>query len=170
MQDYVYCIYYYTLYWTHSIHVHVFVRIYVLYLIICCIQLKYYNKKGHPLRVEDTYIWRVLQGLSTETVYLHYSMNAEGMHYSSWEVSRDSLRFFVESNATDHQEVSSFFFREKNQSLVNFKPATWSLESCHLTTLAPRPIYFIIIICIIYSCPKCSIRKIGHPQRLVIIT
>ena len=35
------------------------------------------NKKGHPLRVEDTYIWRVLQGLSTETVYLRHSANAE---------------------------------------------------------------------------------------------
>ena len=53
-------------------------------------RIKYYNKKGHPLRVEDTYIWRVLQGLSTETVYLHHSTNAEGMHYSSWEVSRES--------------------------------------------------------------------------------
>ena len=35
------------------------------------------NKKGHPLRVEDTYIWRALQGLSTETVYLRHSANAE---------------------------------------------------------------------------------------------
>ena len=35
------------------------------------------NKKGHPLRVEDTYIWRALQGLSTETVYLCHSANAE---------------------------------------------------------------------------------------------
>ena len=65
------------------------------------------NKKGHPLRVKDTYIWSALQGLSTETVYLHHSTNAEGMHYSSWEVSCESqsfpLRFFVESNATDHQ-------------------------------------------------------------------
>ena len=38
---------------------------------------KYYNKKGHPLRVEHTYIWRILQGLSTETVYLRHSANAE---------------------------------------------------------------------------------------------
>ena len=64
-------------------------------------------EKGHPLRVEDTYIWRALQGLSTETVYLHHSTNAEDMHYSSWGVSCESqsspLRFFVESNATDHQ-------------------------------------------------------------------
>ena len=91
-------------------------------------------------------------------------------HYSSWGVSRESqsspLRFFVESNATNHQEVSSFFSDEnpKNPSLVDFERATWSLESCHLTTPPPWPIYFIIIICIIYSCPKCSIRKIGHPQ------
>ena len=35
------------------------------------------NKKGHPLRVKDTYIWRALQGLSTETVYLRHSANAE---------------------------------------------------------------------------------------------
>ena len=35
------------------------------------------NKKGHPLKVEDTYIWRALQGLSTETVYLRHSANAE---------------------------------------------------------------------------------------------
>ena len=38
-------------------------------------------------------------------------------HYSSWEVSRESqsspLRFFVESIATDHQEVSSFFSEKK---------------------------------------------------------
>ena len=51
-------------------------------------------------------------------MYLHHSTNAEGMHYSSWEVSRESqsspLRFFVESNATDHQEVSSFFQRKKS--------------------------------------------------------
>ena len=33
------------------------------------------KKKGHPLRVEDTYI--PLQGLSTETVYLRHSANAE---------------------------------------------------------------------------------------------
>ena len=74
-----------------------------------------FYKKGHPLKVEDTYMRRALQWLSTETVYLHYSTNAEGMHYSSWEVSRESqsspLWFFVESNATDHQEVS--FFSEK---------------------------------------------------------
>ena len=42
-----------------------------VYLIIRCIQLKYYNKKGHPLRVEG------LQGLSTETVYLGHSAYAE---------------------------------------------------------------------------------------------
>ena len=30
-----------------------------------------------PLRVKDTYIWRALQGLSTETVYLRHSTNAE---------------------------------------------------------------------------------------------
>ena len=128
-----------------------------------------FYKKGHPLRVEDTYIWRALQWLSTETVYLHYSTNAEGMHYSSWEVSRESqsspLRFFVESNATDHQEVS-FFFSEKKSVIWGVEPATWSLESCHLTTPPPWPIYFIIIICIIYSCPQCSIQKIGHPQPL----
>ena len=35
------------------------------------------NKKDHPLRVKDTYIWRALQGLSTETVYLRHSANAE---------------------------------------------------------------------------------------------
>ena len=35
------------------------------------------NKKGQPLRVKDTYIWRALQGLSTEDVYLHHSANAE---------------------------------------------------------------------------------------------
>ena len=85
----------------------------------CIVQRTVYLiKKGHPLRVKDTYIWRVLQGLSTETVYLHHSTNAEGMHYSSWEVSRESqsspLRFFVESNATDHQEVSSFFSEKKS--------------------------------------------------------
>ena len=38
-------------------------------------------------------------------------------HYSSWEVSRESqsspLRFFVESIATDHQEVSYFFSENK---------------------------------------------------------
>ena len=34
-----------------------------------------FNKKGHPLSVEDTYI--ALQGLSTETVYLRHSANAE---------------------------------------------------------------------------------------------
>ena len=38
-------------------------------------------------------------------------------HYSSWEVSRESqsspLRFFVESIATDHQEVSYFFSEKK---------------------------------------------------------
>ena len=101
----------------HALHLwFILILINVLYLIICCIE--YYNKKGHPLRVEDTYIWRVLQGLSTETVYLHHSTNAEGMHYSSWGVSRESqsspLRFFVESNATDHQEVSSFFSEKKS--------------------------------------------------------
>ena len=36
------------------------------------------TKKGHPLRVEDTYIWIALQGLSTETVYLRHSANTEG--------------------------------------------------------------------------------------------
>ena len=45
-------------------------------------------------------------------------MNAEGMHYSSWEVSCESqsspLRFFVEGNATDIQEVSSFFSEKKS--------------------------------------------------------
>ena len=39
--------------------------------------VKNINKKGHPLRVKDTYIWRALQGLSTETVYLCHSANAE---------------------------------------------------------------------------------------------
>ena len=34
---------------------------------------------------KDTYIWRALQWLSTETVYLHYSTNAEDMPYSSWD-------------------------------------------------------------------------------------
>ena len=31
---------------------------------------------GHPLRVKSP-IWRALQGLSTETVYLRHSANAE---------------------------------------------------------------------------------------------
>ena len=60
---------------------------------------------------------------STVTFHLHYSTNAEGMHYSSWEVSRESqsspLRFFVESNATDHQEVS--FFSEKKSALSELR-------------------------------------------------
>ena len=47
-------------------------------------------------------------------------------HYSSWEVSRESqsspLRFFVESIATDHQEVSSFFFMEKIRPLEDSNP------------------------------------------------
>ena len=74
---------------------------------------KYYNKKGHPLRVEDD-IWRILQGLSTETVYLCHSANAEDTILAGGSAASPKappLRFFVESNATDHQEVSSFFFR-----------------------------------------------------------
>ena len=116
--------------------------------------------------------WRALQGLSTETVYLHHSTNAEGMHYSSWGVSRESqsspLRFFVESNATDHQEVSSSFSDKnpKNPSLVDFERATWSLEVVSPANRLPWPIYFIIIICIIYSCPQCWIRKIGYSKPL----
>ena len=88
-------------------------------------------------------------------------------HYSSWGVSRESqsspLRFFVESNATDHQEVSSFFSDKnpKNPSLLDFERATWSLEVVSPANRLPWPIYFIIIICIIYSCPQCWIRKIG---------
>ena len=72
------------------------------------------NKKGHPLRVKDTYIWRALQGLSTETVYLRHSANAEDTILAGGSAASPKappLRFFVESNATDHQEVSSFFFR-----------------------------------------------------------
>ena len=93
-------------------------------------------------------------------------------HYSSWGVSRESqsspLRFFVESNATDHQEVSSIFSDKnpKNPSLVDFERATWSLEVVSPANRLPWPIYFIIIICIIYSYPQCWIRQIGHPQPL----
>ena len=36
------------------------------------------NKKGHPFKGRRLlYIWRALQGLSTETVYLRHSANAE---------------------------------------------------------------------------------------------
>ena len=93
-------------------------------------------------------------------------------HYSSWGVSRESqsspLRFFVESNATDHQEVSSFFSDKnpKNPSLRDFERATWSLEVVSPANRLPWPIYFIIIICIIYSCPQCWIRKIGYSKPL----
>ena len=58
--------------------------------------------------------WGALQGLSTETVYLCHSANAEGTILAGGSAASPKappLRFFVESNATDHQEVSSFFFR-----------------------------------------------------------
>ena len=61
-----------------------------------------HKKNGHPLRIEDTYIWRALQGLSTETVYLRHSTNAEDTILAGRSQS-SPLQFFVESIATDHQ-------------------------------------------------------------------
>ena len=45
---------------------------------------------------------------------LGHSANAEDTILAGRSAA-SSLRFFVESIATDHQEVSSFFFREKNR-------------------------------------------------------
>ena len=60
--------------WTMSWDMsHLFVCFVVL-VIQCTVRFK-----------KDTYIWRALQWLSTETVYLHYSTNAEDMPYSSWD-------------------------------------------------------------------------------------
>ena len=89
------------------------------------------NKK--VAKGSKTPTWRALQGLSTETVYLCHSANAEDTILAGGSAASPKappLRFFVESNATDHQEVSSFFSDKnpKNPSLVDFERATWSLE------------------------------------------
>ena len=97
------------------------------------------NKKGHPLGVEQTHGWLYRD---FPQILCTWSFRECRRHYSSWEVSRESqsspLRFFVESIATDHQEASSFFFHGKNPSFGGFEPATWSLESCHLTNRLPN--------------------------------
>ena len=103
------------------------------------LELKKKNKKGHPLGVEQTHGWLYRD---FPHILCTWSFRECRRHYSSWEVSRESqsspLRFFVESIATDHQEASSFFFHGKNPSFGGFEPATWSLESCHLTNRLPN--------------------------------
>ena len=89
-------------------------------------------KRSPTMRVEDTYMESSTGTFHRDCVLASFCECRR--HYSSWGVSRESqsspLRFFVESNATDHQEVSSFFSDKnpKNPSLVDFERATWSLE------------------------------------------
>ena len=81
------------------------------------------NKKGHPLGVEQTH-GRFYRDFPHVQILCTWSFRECRRHYSSWEVSRESqsspLRFFVESIATDHQEVSSFF-SEKKTVLLRFR-------------------------------------------------
>ena len=68
-------------------------------------------------------------------------------HYSSWEVSRESqsspLRFFVESIATDHQEVS-FFFSWKKSVLSEFR--TRDLEPRVVSPDQPATVTYLILV------------------------
>ena len=79
------------------------------------------KKKGHPFGVEQTH-GRLYRDFPQ--ILCTWSFRECRRHYSSWEVSRESqsspLRFFVESIATDHQEVSSFF-SEKKTVLSRFR-------------------------------------------------
>ena len=65
-------------------------------------------------------------------------------HYSSWGVSRESqsspLRFFVESNATDHQEVSSFFSEKKTRHV---RSRTRDLEPRSRVTCQPATVTYL---------------------------
>ena len=68
-------------------------------------------------------------------------------HYSSWEVSRESqsspLRFFVESIATDHQEVSSFFSEKKS---VLWRIRTRDLEPRVVSPDQPATVTYLILV------------------------
>ena len=90
-----------------------------------------------------------LQGLSTETVYL--VIRECRRHYSSWGVSRESqsspLRFFVESIATDHQEVSSFFSEKKS---VLSGRRTRDLEPRNRLTDHPATVTYLILVCYVH--------------------
>ena len=72
-------------------------------------------------------------------------------HHSSWEVSRESqsspLRFFVESIATDHQKVSSFFSEKKS---VHWRIRTRDLEPRNRLTDHPATVTYLILVCYVH--------------------
>ena len=105
------------------------------------------NKKGHPLRVEDTYIYGELYTGTFHRDCVLASFCECRRHYSSWGVSRESqsssLRFFVESIATDHQEVSSFFSDKKPEKSVLSGLRTRDLEPRSRVTCQPATVTYL---------------------------